>query len=52
MRFGLGRLRLSSSAFWALTPLELAAAAGAFAPPGGPPLPREGLAALIAAFPD
>jgi uncharacterized phage protein (TIGR02216 family) len=52
MRFGLGRLRLSSSDFWALTPAELAAAAGAFAQPSGPPLARDGLAALLAQFPD
>jgi uncharacterized phage protein (TIGR02216 family) len=52
MRFGFGRLRLTSSAFWAMTPAELAAAASAFAPPGGPPLERQGLGALLALFPD
>jgi uncharacterized phage protein (TIGR02216 family) len=52
MRFGLGRLRHSSAAFWDLTPAELAAAAGACAPPGGPPLGRAALAGLMAAHPD
>jgi uncharacterized phage protein (TIGR02216 family) len=52
MRFGFGRLRLSSSAFWGLTPAELAAAARAFAPPGEPPLERRGLDRLIRLFPD
>jgi uncharacterized phage protein (TIGR02216 family) len=52
MRFGFGRLRLSSRAFWALTPLELAAAAHAFAPPGSEPLGRAELEALIALHPD
>ncbi len=52
MRFGFGRLRLSSSAFWSLTPAELAAAARSFAPPGAEPLGQTGLAALIQRFPD
>jgi uncharacterized phage protein (TIGR02216 family) len=52
MRFGFGRLRLSSRAFWALTPLELAAAAGAYAPPGSAPLDRQDLVALLTRFPD
>jgi uncharacterized phage protein (TIGR02216 family) len=52
MRFGLGRLRLPPDHFWAMTPAELAAAARAFAPPRLPALDRNGLAALLAQFPD
>ncbi|WP_425105586.1 rcc01693 family protein [Ancylobacter sp.] len=52
MAFGFGRLRLSSHAFWRLTPRELAAALRAFAGPGRAPLDRAGLAALMARFPD
>jgi uncharacterized phage protein (TIGR02216 family) len=52
MRFGFGRLRLSSHAFWSLTPIELAAAAAAFGPPGGAPLDGPGLARLLELFPD
>jgi uncharacterized phage protein (TIGR02216 family) len=52
MRFGLGRLRLAPDHFWALTPLELAAAAAAYAPPAARPLDRAGLASLIALYPD
>ena len=52
MAFGLGRLRLSAGAFWALTPRELAAALRAFAGPAPPALDRAGLAALMARFPD
>ncbi len=52
MRFGLGRLRLSSSAFWALTPRELNAAVMAHAPPGVAPLSRGALDRLILRFPD
>jgi uncharacterized phage protein (TIGR02216 family) len=53
MAVGLGRLRLSPEAFWAMTPKELAAAMGAFAPrsPARPPS-RADLAALMAEFPD
>ncbi len=50
MAFGLGRLRLAPSAFWAMTPRELAAAASAFARPAAPT--PDDLAALIACFPD
>jgi uncharacterized phage protein (TIGR02216 family) len=52
MAFGLGRLKLSSAEFWALTPRELAAAVegeiGSFAAP----LDRAALDALIARYPD
>lgn len=49
---GMGLLRLSPSAFWAMTPLEFALAAG-LGRGGGRDLPdRRALAALMAAFPD
>ena len=52
MRFGFGVLRLSSDAFWTLTPRELAAAMprviSSFA---GPP-DRAMFEALMASFPD
>lgn len=51
MAFGLGKLKLSSAEFWAMTPRELAAAAAAFAPPSAPP-GRGELDALISLFPD
>jgi uncharacterized phage protein (TIGR02216 family) len=52
MAIGLGRLRLSSAAFWAMTPRELAAAIeGAFGAPGAPP-DRAMLDDLIRRFPD
>ncbi len=52
MRLGFGVLRLSSRAFWGLTPRELAAAAaGLGATRPGAPARRE-LEALMAAFPD
>ncbi|MGL4239805.1 MAG: rcc01693 family protein, partial [Beijerinckiaceae bacterium] len=52
MRFGFGRLRLSSSAFWGLTPIELAAAAGGFAPHRAEPMGQADLLALLQRFPD
>lgn len=52
MRFGFGVLRLSSEAFWRLTPRELAAAFAAVAGDAAPPLPRAALTAMMAAFPD
>lgn len=52
MAFGFGRLRLSSDAFWRLTPRELAAAIGRETGPAHAPLDRAGLAALMARFPD
>lgn len=51
MRVGLGELRLSPDAFWAMTPLEFAAATGSGAPGGGP-MSRSRLDALRAAYPD
>ncbi|WP_280178111.1 rcc01693 family protein [Starkeya nomas] len=52
MAFGFGRLRLSSEAFWRLTPRELAAAIGRETGPAHAPLDRASLAALMARFPD
>lgn len=52
MGFGLGRLQLSSTAFWALTPRELAAAIEQVAGPARAPLGRAGFEALMARFPD
>ncbi|MFC0219228.1 rcc01693 family protein [Pseudochelatococcus lubricantis] len=51
MRLGFGVLRLSSRAFWGMTPRELAAAAGIYGPPRAP-LSGGELAALMRAFPD
>jgi uncharacterized phage protein (TIGR02216 family) len=51
MAFGLGRLRLSPDAFWAMTPRELAAAAQPFAAGPAPP-DRDRLACLLASYPD
>jgi uncharacterized phage protein (TIGR02216 family) len=52
MAFGLGRQKLSSRDFWAMTPRELAAAVEGIV--GVPPLPldRGVLDALIARYPD
>lgn len=50
MRAGLHGLRLTPAEFWALTPAELRLMLGADRAPG--PLTRDGLAALMAAFPD
>jgi uncharacterized phage protein (TIGR02216 family) len=52
MRFGFGRLRLSSAAFWALTPIELAAAARHHLPVAAQPMERRALDALLQRFPD
>ena len=52
MHAGLGHLRLSPTAFWAMTPRELAAA---LSPPGrlpADPLDRARLSGLMALFPD
>lgn len=47
--FALRELRLKPAEFWALTPFEFATMVG----PGGPaPMGKEGLAALMAQFPD
>lgn len=50
MRAGICGLRLSPEQFWALTPAELALMLGATG--GTRPLRRDGLAALMDAFPD
>jgi uncharacterized phage protein (TIGR02216 family) len=50
IRFGLGRLRLSPGAFWALSLPELVALIGPQAQ--AEPATRERLAALMALFPD
>jgi uncharacterized phage protein (TIGR02216 family) len=52
MTVGLGVLRLSPAAFWAMTPKELAAAAAAFAPGGEGPIGRGRLGELMGRFPD
>lgn len=51
MALGLGVLRLPPDAFWAMTPRELAAAAGHFRPRSTAPAQSE-LAALMRAHPD
>ncbi|OLP61855.1 hypothetical protein BJF93_19415 [Xaviernesmea oryzae] len=48
---GLARLRLPPAQFWGLTPIELAAALGAFAPRLRH-LGQRDLAQLMAAYPD
>ncbi len=50
--FGLGTLRLAPDAFWRMTPRELAAAMEALHGPALRPLGRDGLAALMARYPD
>ncbi len=52
MAFGFGRLRLSSTQFWALTPRELAAAFEAHMPRQGGAPDRAALDALMRAHPD
>jgi len=52
MGFGLGTLRLPPDAFWRMTPRELAAAIGAFAPQRPAPLARGAFDALMRRFPD
>jgi len=52
MGAGLGLLRLSPDAFWAMTPRELDSALAWWRPKAGPSPGRGGLAALMAAFPD
>lgn len=51
MAAGLGAMRLSPQAFWAMTPRELAAALGPGARTRGAP-GRDDLAALMRRFPD
>jgi len=50
MRAGMGELRLTPQAFWALSPIELRIMLGAEA--AMPPLTRARLEELAAAFPD
>ena len=52
MRFGFGVLRLSSEAFWRLTPRELAAAWTAIAGEHVAPPARAALDDLMERFPD
>jgi len=52
MTAGLGLLRLSPAAFWAMTPTELDWALAALSPPQGGAPDRAALDALMARFPD
>lgn len=52
MGFGFGVLRLSSDAFWRMTPRELAAAIAAVRGPVAAPLARADLDDLMQKFPD
>ena len=52
MEFGFGVLRLSSSEFWQMTPLELAAAHRAFAPNNSAPIDRNSFENLMMKYPD
>ena len=52
MALGLGRLRLPSTAFWAMTPRELAAAAEGALGRRRPPADRATLEALMRRYPD
>ena len=52
MAAGLGLLRLSPAAFWAMTPRELERALSAFRGPRRDPPGRAALEALMRAFPD
>jgi uncharacterized phage protein (TIGR02216 family) len=52
MGFGFGILRLSSDAFWRMTPRELAAAIDALIPPSAAALARPTFDALMRRFPD
>ena len=52
MRFGFGVLRLSSEAFWQLTPRELAAAWAALAGERGVAPARGELETMMEQFPD
>jgi uncharacterized phage protein (TIGR02216 family) len=52
MHAGLGLLRLSPCDFWAMTPREFQAAAGAFAGSAERAPGRADLARLMAAYPD
>lgn len=52
MRFGFGVMKLSSEAFWKLTPRELAAAFRAMAGEGAGPPARGDLETMMERFPD
>lgn len=52
MTIGMGLLRLSPAAFWAMTPIEFACAAGLGRRGRGEVPDRRDLAGLMAAFPD
>jgi uncharacterized phage protein (TIGR02216 family) len=52
MAFGLGVLRLSPAAFWAMTPREMAAAMRAVLPDAPTRLGKTGLEALMRRYPD
>jgi uncharacterized phage protein (TIGR02216 family) len=52
MGFGFGVLRLSSEAFWRMTPRELAQAIHALRGPFVPPIDRDALNQLMNGFPD
>lgn len=52
MGFGLGVLRLSPDAFWAMSPRELHAASRGLYGRGGDAADRAALESLMAAFPD
>ena len=51
MHTGLGLLRLEATAFWRLTPIELAAALGGMRPRTETP-GRDGLQTLMRMYPD
>lgn len=50
--FGLGVLRLSPDAFWAMTPRELSCAIAAVTGVSGGPIDRADLKGLMRLFPD
>jgi len=52
MGFGFGVLRLSSDAFWRMTPRELAQAVHAVRGPSAAPIDRDALNRLMNGFPD
>ena len=52
MSFGFGVLRLSPSAFWSMTPLELAAAVNGLTPKHKEPIGKSELTQLMRRFPD
>jgi uncharacterized phage protein (TIGR02216 family) len=52
MAVGLGRLRLASDVFWAMTPRELAAAIDGLRGHVGAPIARAALGELMARYPD